>query len=92
MSTFDCVSTARLAYFQNYLATYLPHPAAGTYEGKSILSTFGGEWCTFGQADVNTGWQTVMGARRNATYFMPAYTPGDGPSESSARGLGPTRG
>lgn len=79
MSAFDCTSTVRLGLFQNYVSTYLPHPNAATYGGKPALSTFGGEWCTFGQSSVNAGWQAVLGSRRNTTYFMPAYTPGDGP-------------
>jgi glucan endo-1,3-alpha-glucosidase len=83
MSTFDCVTTARLQYFQDYLDLYLPHPAAATFQGKAILSTFGGEWCTWGQGSgvnaTNTGWGLVMGDRRNSTYYMPAYTMGDGP-------------
>lgn len=87
MSTFNCVTTERLAYFQRYLQDYLSHPAAGTYNGKAILSTFGGEWCTWGQgsgpAAVNQGWGIVMGRYRSNTYFMPAYTMGDGPRSLS---------
>jgi len=89
MSTFDCVTTVRIPYFQNYLNQYLPHPAAGTFNGKAILSTFGGEWCTWGQGSgvsaVNSGWGIVMGSQRNSTYYMPAYTMGDGPSKSRKR-------
>jgi hypothetical protein len=41
MSTFNCVTDERIVYFQQYISTYLTHPAAGKYNGKSILSTFG---------------------------------------------------
>ena len=101
MSTFNCVTTERIPYFQNYLNQYLPHPAAATFNGKAILSTFGGEWCTWGQGSgvtaVNSGWGIVMGSRRASTYYMPAYTMGDGPSkwhtprETITRQLTPAR-
>ena len=47
----------------------------------------GGEWCTWNQGSgvdaVNKGWSIIMGRYRNNTYFMPAYTMGDGPSKSN---------
>lgn len=83
MSTFDCRSASRVGFFQNLINTYLPHPAAARYKNKALLSTFGGEWCNFGQSSVNAGWQLLMGSRRSSTYFMPAYTPGGGAASLS---------
>lgn len=58
---------------QYYLDKYLSHPAAAKYNGKSIVTTFSGESCTFGQGSTNAGWNAVFGKRRSSLYFMPSY-------------------
>jgi glucan endo-1,3-alpha-glucosidase len=58
---------------QQYIRDYINHPAAGRFGGKSILTTFAGESCSFGQGSTNNGWNTIMGQYRNQIYFAPAY-------------------
>ncbi|GHJ87956.1 hypothetical protein NliqN6_4358 [Naganishia liquefaciens] len=76
MDVIECVSTNNLALIQNYIATYQNHTAAAKYGGKSILTTFAGQNCRFGQSDMNKGWQLAMNGYRNSTYFAPAWTEG----------------
>jgi glucan endo-1,3-alpha-glucosidase len=63
-----------LAYLQNLVNTYKNHPAAAKFNGKTILSTFAGQDCAFGQGSVVNGWNAVMGGDRNAFYWMPTFT------------------
>lgn len=62
-----------MGLFQEYLQKYINHAAAGKYNGKSILTTFAGESCSFGQGNTNAGWNAVMGQWKNSIYFAPAY-------------------
>ncbi|KAJ9098056.1 hypothetical protein QFC19_006491 [Naganishia cerealis] len=79
MDVIECVSTANLGLIQNYITTYANHPAAAKYGGKSLLTTFAGQNCRFGQSSANSGWNLAMAGLRNSTYFIPAFTDnGDG--------------
>lgn len=66
MDVIECVSTNNLALIQNYIATYQNHTAAARYGGKSLLTTFAGQNCRFGQSDMNKGWQLAMGGYRSS--------------------------
>ncbi|KAJ9095960.1 hypothetical protein QFC21_005322 [Naganishia friedmannii] len=79
MDVIECVSTANLGLIQNYITTYASHSAAAKYGGKSLLSTFAGQNCRFGQPDMTSAWKLAMAGLRNSTYFIPAWTDnGDG--------------
>lgn len=61
---------------RNYLSTYVNHPAAAKYRGKSVVTTFSGSSCTFGQGSVNSGWASVLngpGYSRGQIWFVPAF-------------------
>lgn len=51
----------------NYLTTYINHPAAAKFNGKSILTTFSGSECGDGW------WSSVMGNLRDSLYWMPTF-------------------
>ncbi|KAJ9121473.1 hypothetical protein QFC22_002089 [Naganishia vaughanmartiniae] len=79
MDVIECVSSANLGLIQNYITTYANHSAAAKYGGKSLLSSFAGQNCRFGQPDQNSGWKLAMAGLKNSTYFIPAWTDnGDG--------------
>jgi len=81
IAEFNCGDTSRIGLFQQYLKDYLYHPAAAKVNGKSAVTTFMGQDCSFGQGSSNNGWATVFGANAGNIYYMPAYT-------SDPRGLG----
>jgi len=43
-----------------YINDYATHLNQLYYEGKQVMSTFAGEWCTFGQGDLNDGWDYAV--------------------------------
>lgn len=69
----EAVLKTSVPLFRNYLATYLSHPAAAKYRGKSIVTTFAGESCTFGAGSVNAGWSAVFAGYRDKIWFAPAF-------------------
>jgi glucan endo-1,3-alpha-glucosidase len=81
IAEFNCGDGSRIGLFQQYLKDYLYHAAAAKINGKSAVTTFMGQDCSFGQGSTNNGWNTVFGANAGNIYFMPAYT-------SDPRGLG----
>lgn len=62
-----------VALFRQYLATYLSHPAAAKFKGRSVVTTFSGESCTFGTSSVNAGWASVFSGYRDQIYFAPSF-------------------
>lgn len=59
-----------LDLFRNYINTYQNHGAQARYNGKSIVSTFSGSDCTFGQGSTNNGWSAVFGAHKSNVRTM----------------------
>ncbi|KAJ9093587.1 hypothetical protein QFC20_007097 [Naganishia adeliensis] len=74
MDVIECVSANNLGLIQNYISSYSNHSAAARYGGKTLLSSFAGQNCRFGQSSMNAGWQLAMGGHRDSTYFIPAWT------------------
>lgn len=74
MDVIECVSANNLALIQNYITTYANHSAAAKYGGKSLLSTFAGQNCRFGQSSMTKGWTLAMAGLRNSVgtlaYFI----------------------
>lgn len=73
MSVFGCGDWSSVPTIQSYLDNYLWHAAAAKVNGKSALTTFAGDSCTFSQGNTNAGWAAVFGNRASSIYFMPAY-------------------
>lgn len=55
--------------------TYANSTAQAKYKSKVLVSTFAGEYCTFGQSSVNAGWAYVkklLTDKKTSVYLMPA--------------------
>ncbi|KAF8600436.1 glycoside hydrolase [Ceratobasidium sp. AG-I] len=78
MNELACASAAdgqRL--IDNFITPVKNHPSAFIYNSKTFLSTFAGEWCTFGQGDPTAGWQWFLSSTGIPIYFIPNFHVGD---------------
>jgi len=62
----------------NYMQQYCSHPNYFKYQGRCFASTFAGESQTFGEANVNDGWQKHFKDPLNAAgisvFLVPSWT------------------
>ncbi|QRV92832.1 alpha-1,3-glucanase [Ceratobasidium sp. AG-Ba] len=74
MTEFPCTSTSDGQYLiDTFLAIVKNHPSRYLYDSKMALTTFGGQWCTFGQLDPSTGWQWFLASAGMPIYFIPNF-------------------
>lgn len=72
----DCSSQDTAAYIRNLTNTFIGEAAQLLVDGRPLVSTFAGEACTFGEADVFTGWNkqfTQHPELAGKIHFMPAF-------------------
>lgn len=76
--SFDMTCLSDAGLIVNYIQTYHGHPAQFVYEGKDFVSTFSGETVTFGQDNINDGWQhmvkDVLAGSGIQIFFVPAWS------------------
>ncbi|KIJ64072.1 glycoside hydrolase family 71 protein [Hydnomerulius pinastri MD-312] len=60
MTSFPCSKPEDAAVLQKYIQDYASHPNQLSSSGKVLVSTFGGEHCTFGSKNVDEGWTSVV--------------------------------
>jgi len=76
--SFDMTCLSDPGLIVSYIKTYHGHIAQFVYEGKDFVSTFSGESVTFGQANINDGWQilvkNVLADSGIQIYFVPAWS------------------
>jgi glucan endo-1,3-alpha-glucosidase len=76
--SFDMSCLSDPSLINNYIRTYHGHPAQFVYQGKDFVSTFSGEYVTFGQDSANDGWQNlvknVLAGEGIQIYFVPSWT------------------
>ena len=78
MNSLACSSTADGQYIiNNFIAPFRSHPNQYHYNSKMLLSTFAGQWCTFGQASAPAGWQWLISQAGTPIYFIPNLQIGD---------------
>lgn len=74
-SSLPCATTDDAALIRAYVTNYTDHPNQFKYNGRSFLSTFAGDTCTFGSTSGN-GWMSqVLGPllASSPVYFVPAF-------------------
>ncbi|KAI0354931.1 glycoside hydrolase [Trametes cingulata] len=72
----DCNSPDTAAYIRNLTNTFIGEAAQLQVDGKALVSTFAGEACTFGEADVFTGWNKQFAQHPDIAgkiHFVPAF-------------------
>ncbi|KAG8708165.1 hypothetical protein FRC09_001404 [Ceratobasidium sp. 395] len=57
----------------NFIRPIQSHPSRYMYNSKMLLTTFAGQWCTFGQANPSDGWRWFLGAAGTPIYFIPNF-------------------
>ncbi|CDO71438.1 Glycoside Hydrolase Family 71 protein [Trametes cinnabarina] len=72
----NCNTTDAGAFVRNVTSTFLTQPAQLQIDGKAFVSTFAGESCTLGGADVFTGWNTEFTQHPDLAgkiHFVPSF-------------------
>ncbi|WVQ80186.1 hypothetical protein IAT38_002291 [Cryptococcus sp. DSM 104549] len=75
VTSLSCSSASDAANLVDTIATYASHSAQAKYQGKALVSTFSGEYCTFGQGSVSAGWtyfRSLLTAKSVSIYFVPS--------------------
>ncbi|EIN03509.1 glycoside hydrolase family 71 protein [Punctularia strigosozonata HHB-11173 SS5] len=73
MTSIPCASAGDAANIGHALNQYASHPSQFWYKDRPYTSTFGGERCTFGTGDVNSGWTSAV---RNGVSTPYSFVPG----------------
>ncbi|KAL7279978.1 hypothetical protein ACG7TL_006389 [Trametes sanguinea] len=72
----SCNSSDAATFIRNVTATFLTQPNQLQVDGKALVSTFAGESCTFGEADVFTGWRNQFTQHPDLAgkiHFVPSF-------------------
>lgn len=56
VTSLGCSSAANAANLASIISTYTNSSAQAKINGKTVVSTFAGEYCNFGQGNMNDGW------------------------------------
>ncbi|KDQ55491.1 glycoside hydrolase family 71 protein [Jaapia argillacea MUCL 33604] len=73
MTSLPCSGAGDATTLRNYILNYDTHPSQLKYNGKSLVSTFGGEYCTFGTGNLNQGWMNAVKTGMPPIHFIPAF-------------------
>ncbi|KAI0670819.1 glycoside hydrolase [Trametes maxima] len=71
-----CNSQDTAAYIRNLASSFIGKAAQLIVDGKPLVSTFAGELCTLGEADVFTGWNRQFAQHPDLAgkiHFVPAF-------------------
>ncbi|KAG8688646.1 hypothetical protein FRC08_011317 [Ceratobasidium sp. 394] len=74
MTVLACASAAdgqRL--IDDFITPTRGHPSQLLFNSRMLLSTFAGQWCTFGQATPSAGWQWFIANAGTPVYFIPNF-------------------
>jgi glucan endo-1,3-alpha-glucosidase len=76
--SFDMTCLSDPGLITNYIREYHGHICQFVYQGKDFVSTFSGEYVTFGLPTANQGWQVkvkdVLAADGIYIYFVPQWS------------------
>ncbi|KXN81776.1 Glucan endo-1,3-alpha-glucosidase agn1 [Leucoagaricus sp. SymC.cos] len=76
MTSLQCGSPDDASRLRELVEPYLNHPNQLQYDSRTFVSTFSGETCTFGQANVVEGWKSQFvnhADLQGKIYFVPAF-------------------
>ncbi|KZT21896.1 glycoside hydrolase family 71 protein [Neolentinus lepideus HHB14362 ss-1] len=73
MTSFPCSGPGDAYILRDYITRYQAHPSQLRYDGKILVSTFGGEYCSFGTGSLNQGWQNAIKSEMPPVHFVPAF-------------------
>ena len=65
-----CDNQGQADNIRGYVSQYSGHAAhLKTTSGAAIVSTFGGEYCTFGRGSVSAGWNYAVKEGFNVSFY-----------------------
>ncbi|KAG8874654.1 hypothetical protein FRB97_005750 [Tulasnella sp. 331] len=74
LTSLPCSGTGDANAIRSYISGYNKHPAQLVdNSNRMVVSTFGGEFCTFGQGSLNAGWEFAVKQGMPATSFIPGF-------------------
>ncbi|QRW06948.1 alpha-1,3-glucanase [Ceratobasidium sp. AG-Ba] len=74
MTELPCGSAADgQSLIDKFISPIKTHPSRYLINSKMLVSTFAGQWCTFGQANPSDGWKWFLAAAGTPVYFMPNF-------------------
>ncbi|KAL0959133.1 hypothetical protein HGRIS_014424 [Hohenbuehelia grisea] len=73
MTSFPCMAPEHGNIIREYINTYYVHPNQLLYNSHPLVSTFGGQHCTFGTGNLNDGWSSVLKREMRPNHFIPAF-------------------
>ncbi|KAF7331829.1 hypothetical protein MKEN_00063000 [Mycena kentingensis (nom. inval.)] len=76
MTSLPCSTAQDANRIRSYISDYRTHPNQLYYNGAPLLSTFSGEWCTFGQNGqnrLNAAWYYAIRDKQPSVSFIPAF-------------------
>ncbi|KAI0670818.1 glycosyl hydrolase family 71-domain-containing protein [Trametes maxima] len=71
-----CSKAETATFIRNVTSSFITQPNQLQVNGKAFVSTFAGEACSFGQADVPTGWNTQFTQHPDLVgkiHFVPSF-------------------
>ncbi|KAG8721825.1 hypothetical protein FRC08_009902 [Ceratobasidium sp. 394] len=74
MTVLPCASAADgQCLIDDFITPIRGHPSRFRFNSKMLLSTFAGQWCTFGQATPSAWWQWFIANAGTPVYFIPNF-------------------
>ncbi|KAF8577364.1 glycoside hydrolase family 71 protein [Ramaria rubella] len=73
MTSLPGSSSSDATILREYINTYYNNPNQLRWNDEPVVSTFGGEHCTFGQDSVNAGWYTAIKEGIPPVHFIPSF-------------------
>jgi len=73
MASMPCSSPEHGDPIRKMITDYDGHSNQLKYQGKTLVSTFGGQFCTFGKSRMDEGWSQVMKTNLVDVHFCPAF-------------------
>lgn len=74
MTSLPCAGAGDANILQQYMANYTTLATYFVFKGKPLVSTFAGEYCTFGQSGLDAAWNYAIRSRFfPAVNFVPSF-------------------
>lgn len=73
MGTIPCGQESDGDMLRAFVLRYHDHSNQLVFRGHPVVSSFGGQFCTFGQETVNDGWKRVMKRNLPAVHFIASF-------------------
>ncbi|KAJ3527217.1 hypothetical protein NMY22_g9870 [Coprinellus aureogranulatus] len=73
MGTIPCSQESDGDFLRGFVYRYHDHSNQLVFRGNPVVSSFGGQFCTFGQGTVNDGWKRVLKRNLPGVHFIASF-------------------